>query len=788
MTIRVTCPSCATPVEAPDRAIGKAVRCPSCQAAIPVRAAGAPSAVAPSKAATAAIKKPTKTASDLNKNTRPAPNRRAAASGTARGTADGKNRSPLVIGGVAMAALVLLGIGGWMLTKKPAAEVASTSIATAPAPQASVLASSTSTVAPTAAVPLAASAPMRSANAPLVAEAHAASSPALTHTSANGTATAPSAKVIEQRLFTAGSSGDTSFLGALALSNGDLLICGSTDDLAWTGTAARTELSATGITGGAGDRYGFVLHLSPDLATIKKVYHLPKGAANNIMHLRSTEVPGATTGTVYLSGGCTGLTPQTDGYFLMRLNGDALGAKLTAQWATFVPAPASKSSGFKGEGNYKLEQRWDVTNDGRVIAASGCAFDFDWAELRVIGADGKPTTLAGWPTKDGRSFIALKAISDSGLRSKTQDDFDVRQVDENGNPGRKGRYPDDYYFSGPGQGGPGYTGYKVSGKPTQRVGRLAIDRRDNFLYFGYSTQTKLPNGNPDFEPAIVAMDAAGKLLWWARGYKEVERTADNAKGNQDGLNSPPDQHIDGVGIDYANDRLVVVARSHGGGVINYWNGDAVQLNKGRAGFQIKQTGSNGNIHVSWIGQYGMRDGKLYASTWMAELAEGAKIGKPLTEGPLIGWPSPNGGWPDVNTTRIADVVVDHRGRPCVAAVGRRPYTTAGALIENVKPSAGKSAWAPFARVYDQDLGALAYSTILRGPWDTTTGTSSDAEIDLAAIIPLADGVLVVGRHTRGKTGEEAKLPVVGVPSWGAAVPPGKTVSGVIAVLRVPVSP
>lgn len=787
MSISVTCPACATTLEAPDRALGKAVRCPSCQGAVPVRAAPAGAAVrARQKAETAAISKPA--LASTRKGPRPPP---AAARRPAAGPASSngsRRRSPLLIGGVAIAALALLGVGGWLLSKKPAELpaplTASPTIATA-SPDAPL---STTSVVPTTKSPATTLIEPSTPTAKLLSTTPPAARPAFTQPSPGGSATAPAAKVIEQRLFTAGSNGDTSFLGALALSNGELLICGSTDDLTWTSPAPRTELSATGITGGGGARYGFVLHLSPDLSSIKRVYHLPKGAANNIMQLRSTEVPGTTTGNIYLSGGCTGLTPQTDGYFLMRLSGDALAAQLSAQWATFVPAPASKSSGFKGEGNYKLEQRWDVTNDGRVIAASGCAFDFDWAELRVLGADGKPTTLAGWPTKDGRSFIALKATSDSGLRSKTQEDFDLRQVDENGNPGRKGRYPDDYYFSGPGQGGPGYTGYKVSGKPTQRVGRIAIDRRDNYLYFGYSTQSKLPNGNPDFEPAIVAMDASGQLVWWARGYKEVERTADNAKGNQDGINSPPDQYIDGVDLDYANNRLLVVARSHGGGVINYWSGDAVQLNKGRAGFQTKQTGSNGNIHVSWIGQYGLRDGKLYASTWMAELAEGAKVSEPLSDGPLVGWPSPNGGWPDVNTTRLADIAVDHRGRPCVAAIGRRPYTTAGALIENVKPSAGKSAWAPFARVYEQDLGGLAYSTIVRGPWDTTTGKSSDANIDLSAIVPLADGLLVVGRHTRGKTGEDAQLPTVGVPAWGAAVPPGTTVSGVIAVLRVPISP
>src|SRR5208283_3795526 len=118
-----------------------------------------------------------------------------------------------------------------------------------------------------------------------------------------------------------------------------------------------------------------------------------------VQQLRSTEVPGQATGTIYVSGGCTALPPAKDGYWIMRLEGDPFAGSLQPRWASFIPAPASRAAGFKGESNYKQEQIWDVTNDGRLIAASGCAFDFDWAELQIIGGDGNPTTLPARATK-----------------------------------------------------------------------------------------------------------------------------------------------------------------------------------------------------------------------------------------------------------------------------------------------------------------------------------------------------------------------------------------------------
>lgn len=74
----------------------------------------------------------------------------------------------------------------------------------------------------------------------------------------------------------------------------------------------------------------------------------------------------------------------------------------------------------------------------------------------------------------------------------------------------------------------------------------------------------LPNGGlPDFEPAVIAMDSSGMLMWWSRLYHEITPLGDT-------VNSSPDQYVDALAIDYANDKLVVGARCHGNNVENFW--------------------------------------------------------------------------------------------------------------------------------------------------------------------------------------------------------------------------
>lgn len=52
----------------------------------------------------------------------------------------------------------------------------------------------------------------------------------------------------------------------------------------------------------------------------------------------------------------------------------------------------------------------------------------------------------------------------------------------------------------PSANGPGYTGYRMGANPTQQVGAIVVDRRTNDLYIGFSTQSRLPDGQPNSNP------------------------------------------------------------------------------------------------------------------------------------------------------------------------------------------------------------------------------------------------------------------------------------------------
>lgn len=585
-----------------------------------------------------------------------------------------------------------------------------------------------------------------------------------------------------------GGPGHDAFRHIHVLSNGDLLIAGSTDSLDWIPSdVKRVKLSAESIQSSDPEQIGFLLLLSPDAETIKQVLYFPEKTVADISRIRSTEISGQPTGTIYISGRRTlapGMDPKEDGYFIARLNGNFVDRPVTGvEWAINVSAPPRRAGGYKGSSAYKEIQPWDVGSDGRVIYGTGAEYDFDWAAIQAVDSSGQPMMMPDWPAQEGgKSFIALKAGRKGSLRSQTQEDFDFRTTDENGNPGRKGKFPDDYYFSGPNGKGPGYTGYRTSDKLTQRLGQIAIDRRNNYLYFGYSTQTRLPNGNPDFEPAIVCMTDTGKLVWWARGYREVERPADNPKNDQDSINSPPDQYVEAVAIDYANDRLVALLRCHGNGVINFWQGDQLKANPQAVSFQRKFTGKNGNIHISWIGKFGLVDGIIYNATYMAELTDNAKVQGQL-QGLLEGWPNPNAGWPDVNTTRaVEELSILPDGSPLVVAMGRRVFTTSNAYMQMVKPGQGQSAWSMFVRTYAPDLSTITYSTILRAPWDPATGKSTGGQIKLLHAQWAGDRIVVVGQHETSQNGLGEEMKTQNVPSWAKNRPEGPT-SAVLAVLQ-----
>jgi hypothetical protein len=599
-------------------------------------------------------------------------------------------------------------------------------------------------------------------------------------------------------VFYVGGAGEQWLRDAVQLSDGTVLLAGGATDLSW---AAGVPTTALGLPAGmntvSAGNTAFLLHVSADLSTPLHLVTWPADTFRDVARLRTTNVPGQPTGELYVSLTRDTASWQGDGYAIARLDGNFVDDVPTAvEMAYEVVAEPRSAGGRTGESAYKTIQPWDVDASGNVVFGRGAEYDFNWAIVEKIDRDGNRMVVPGWPahwvdiggefrghaddfTGPGvltHSGIVMKAGRAGSLRSVTQADYDLVQSDGNGRTDRPGKWPDDYFFSGPCDancpGGPGYTGYRVSSKPTQRVGGIVIDRRNGDLYFGYSTQSVLPGGNPDFEPAMVAFDDDGNLRWWNRLYEET------------GSNSSPDQYVDDLAFDYANDRVVVLARAHGNNTVNLWRGNDIAARPGASGFQNQFTGTSGNIHISWLGSFDL-DGELHASTYVAEIGNTPSgVTGTLSDPNLDGWHNPNAGWPDLNTTRCeAGIDVDPQGRVAIACTGRRTITTHDAWQTMLQASEGESKWNEFVRVYTPDLDDVVYSTLLTGTWDPADPGAPN-ETELGGVFALADGFLATGWHTATNgVADGEPVPTGGVPPWGLTAPTNRT--GVLARLSVP---
>jgi len=197
--------------------------------------------------------------------------------------------------------------------------------------------------------------------------------------------------------------------------------------------------------------------------------------------------------------------------------------------------------------------------------------------------------------------------------------------------------------------------------------------------------------------------------------------------------------------------------------------------QGASGFQNRFTGTQGDIHISWLGKLKLSNGEIHASTYMAELSEGTgSLGNAHSDPNLDGWPDPNTGWPNVNTTRMArnSIKATSTGDVVVIAQGRRTITTANAYQKMVKPYyGGSSAWNSFVRVYEDDFSKPLYSSLVVGEWDTLTQVGG-GNVELFGTYKTTTGVIAVGKHTADASGvaNGYPIPVINVPSWGNNLP------------------
>ncbi|MBA3706073.1 MAG: hypothetical protein H0W84_09300, partial [Bacteroidetes bacterium] len=309
----------------------------------------------------------------------------------------------------------------------------------------------------------------------------------------------------------AGGSAKERFYSVTMLSNKTFLVSGTAQDLSWVPSGvSKVQIAIDSIRSASPGNIGFIMQLSANMKTILNVLYFPTGTARDIYKIETTNIPGQTTGNIYISGNRDVTNSSDDGYYIAKLNNNYVNAVPTAlAWSYNVSATA----------DHKAIQPWDVGNDGKVVFGTGAPINPNWASILRLTSTGKLDMVPNWPahwsvgkkeydstaasysnTADPLSYsgIVMKAGRNGSLRSKIQADYSAIINDGNGGT-KKGKYPDDYYFQGPCNsktclGNPGYTGYKTTGNPTQRIGAIAIDRNTNDMYFGYGTQTTLPGG------------------------------------------------------------------------------------------------------------------------------------------------------------------------------------------------------------------------------------------------------------------------------------------------------
>ncbi|MBM4173614.1 MAG: T9SS type A sorting domain-containing protein [Ignavibacteria bacterium] len=584
----------------------------------------------------------------------------------------------------------------------------------------------------------------------------------------------------------AGGAGNETFNDVVQLSNGNIIVLGAANSITWVDNSVpQIQLTNPGITNNnSTGKYAFICEFDSTLQTMLRFYYLPAGAAEDFKFIKTTNIPGTPTGDVYISG--TTEDSNSGGYFIGKLNTNFVtGAPSGFSWVYNV----SCTSG----GNPKIYQPWDVGSDGAVVFAGGDSHAYNWSVIHKLDASGIRTVVDDWrvhwqvaggeyygeasqhpngPTAISYSGIVFKRDANRcELRSTNMTDYTQMSTDGNGGM-KQGKWPLDVLYNSPcnpGQSGnttsgPGYTGYGPPGTFTYGPQSIAIDRRTNYMYIGFNAKSVLPDGNPDFEPAVMAMDNNGGLIWWSRLYHELQP-------NGDTVNSSPDQYIDALAIDYSmpasTGYLVVQARCHGNNVENLWEGNSIAANPSASGFQNQFTGSNGNIHISWLGKLTLAAGTLMHSTYVAEYNNTTTgLGTAHPDPNLDNWPNPNGGWPNVNTTYLAKnmLKVTADGSVVVLGKGRRTITTANAHQKMVKQTwGGNSCWNDYVRMYEPDFSVPLYSSLVVGQWDTVSQQGGD-NVRLYGMFKTAHGIITVGKHT----GAGNEIPVAAVPGWGNA--------------------
>jgi hypothetical protein len=619
--------------------------------------------------------------------------------------------------------------------------------------------------------------------------------------------------------------GDTStrFNTIFKLSDGTFLAGGETRSLAWVPAGVPVvTLNMPDTTNSRSPRIAFIAHITGDMQTLARIVRFPANTVRDVFRIKTNTPTGQPTGDIYISGNRENEFNafNNGGYYIAKLNGNFLnGNNPTGLVYLFdVNARGIQSNSplmTETVSSFRTIQPWDVQSDGKIVYGTGHQYSASWAAIYRRRANGKSDdTLSSWPNHwvrissrnpnvNGRNIeyrnynmrvgdsilyttnnppgFSQNVMIDSALysgivlkvnrggsnwRSYNATDFQTLLTDENGNPGRVGRYPEDFMYSAPCLTGncpnlgpnpiTNYgTNYGNNDNATHRVGGIVVDKRTNDMFVGYATLCRHPSsiqpGEGDIEPIVVGMSVSGEIKWWNRLHKEDPVRGSNAL-----------QEIEGLDVDYLHNQLVVLGVATDTSVNNFWKGNEITSNPAANGVQNKFTGTNANIRYAWIGKMNLNNGQMRHATYMGEYANNMGLtGDAYQSARMDGWPSYNSGSPNLARTIVRNIVVAETGEVMVIGEAERVLTTRDAFQKMPKQDQGLAPRTSFIRVYAPNLDSIQYSTAVTGIWDRTLGRASSNLMVRTATFSDND-VAFVGQHSRA----DGNMPTTNIPAFG----------------------
>lgn len=589
---------------------------------------------------------------------------------------------------------------------------------------------------------------------------------------------------------------------ALPLSDGGVLLGGWARDLAWVPSGVPVAELEAGASNSADTGYALLVRLSSDLGEIVQVAHFPQGTVGAVRRLRSTEQPGAATGTIFLSGDRTPTDSLQDGYYLARLAGDLAASTPvapTTAWIRDLAAPPRRASGRRYPSSFKTHQVWDVDVLGRVVAGRGADADVDSAELVRFDSTGALDQVPQWvshPTLSGKvwhgntgafattpdavgdsirySRVWLRSGDGQGLRSLRRRKADGTWLDadssqawsDDGDGGlQQGAWPEDALASGPcvlhwsstsgGFGdsvvcpeGSGPGGLRFSSRRTARVGGIVFDRRKALWFVALSWQALAPDGSPVEEPALLCFETEGRLVWWRRLRREADADGLVVAGGASFARP------DAVEVDYGRTDLepTVLVLGHARSDTAFWSGG---LDGGIAGGLRPHLPAQDTLPTAaWIARLSQADGTLEDLTWIADPAAASQTES--VESDWNGWLAPGDGGETLGgTTCEAGLAPDSLGRVLLPCRGERPLLPDGAEDTPPAPGAAASDTLASLRLWSRSLEAIE-----NGWLPGYDADSSLAPPQVEAVAWLKDGrAFVAGSGASGST------LAVDAPSW-----------------------